>query len=216
MRMVLVPFVVAAFGLPLMAVDGLGASDGAVGGAPDAYLVIGSFDVWLPSFPLLALAIGVTLALSAWNWDHQLNHVYALALPVSRVQYTLAKMSAGVVLALLPATALWLGGHVAAASIVLPEGLRAYPNELGVRFLMAILLSYGLFFALAAGTIKTTLRLATALVVIGVFATVGWDSLAPHVEIVASTNAVDVLMRWVIEAPGPFEVFTGSWALIDV
>jgi hypothetical protein len=125
-------------------------------------------------------------------------------------------MSAGVVLALLPATALWLGGHVAAASIVLPEGLRAYPNELGVRFLMAILLSYGLFFALAAGTIKTTLRLATALVVIGVFATVGWDSLAPHVEIVASTNAVDVLMRWVIEAPGPFEVFTGSWALIDV
>ena len=46
---------------------------------------------------------------------------------------------------------------MAAASLVLPAGLHAYPNELTIRFLFAILVFYALFFAMAAGTIKTTL-----------------------------------------------------------
>lgn len=214
-RMALVPFVVVAFGLPLMATDGLDAPGGA-GGGPDAYAILGALDVWLPYFPLLALAIGVTLALSAWNWDHQLNHVYALALPVSRAEYALQKMIAGATLAAVPALALWLGAHVAASSIALPEGLRAYPNELAVRFLMATLLAYAAFFAMAAGTVKTTMRLVTAVTVVLLFVTVGWETFAPDFERLARTNAVDVLVEWLTTAPGPLEVFTGSWALIDV
>ena len=52
---------------------------------------------------------------------------------------------------------MWIGSHVAAASLSLPAGLNAYPNQLTVRFFFAILVMYGITFALAAGTVKTTL-----------------------------------------------------------
>lgn len=216
MRMVLVPFVVVAFGLPLVATDGLGTPVGAPGTTLEASVILSTIDTWLLYFPLLALAIGVTLALSAWNWDHQLNHVYALSLPVSRSEYALQKMTAGAALAGVPALALWLGAHVASASIALPEGLRTYPNELAIRFLMATLLAYAAFFAMAAGTIKTTMRVVTVAMVVLLFVTVGWETFASDFERLARTNAVDVLVGWLTTAPGPLEVFTGSWALIDV
>ena len=215
-RHALVLLVVASFALPLMAVRGLGSVPGMDGSGLEAYRFVAEFQAWLPFFPILAASIGVTLALSAWNWDHRHGHVYALSLPVTRWEYTLQKMLAGATLALLPALGLWLGNHVATLSVQLPEGLNAYPDELAVRFLFAILLSYAALFALAAGTMRTTIWVLGIFLGFVFFGSVLNDVLAQYIDVFSRVHMVEAVGRWVTEAPGPFEVFTGSWSLIDV
>jgi hypothetical protein len=201
-------FVVAAFALPLLAVQGLGVPPGIVGFG-SAYALAATPTQWLPLFPALAGVIGVTLALTAWTWDHRLGHVYALSLPVERWEYALLKMSAGIVLGLMPAVALWLGAHLAAASVTLPAGLNAYPNQLAFRFFLATVLAYALFFALGSGTIRTTVRVLTVL--LGLVVAVQF---VPGV--LGGSALLDLATDWLVDQGGPFEVFTGSWTLIDV
>lgn len=215
-RHALVPLVMAAFGLPLLAVGGLGTPPGMEAASLEAYRFVNGFQEWLEFFPVLAIGIGATLALSAWNWDHQLNHVYALSLPMTRWEYTLQKLLAGATLALVPAFAMWLGSQLAAASVTLPQGLNAYPNELATRFFFAVVLSYAFCFALAAGTVRTTLVLFGIVFGFIFFGAMANDLLADHVGLFARVNVVELVLEWVVTAPGPFEVFTGSWSLIDV
>lgn len=215
-RLGLIPFIVASFGLPLLAVQGLGTPPGAEGTTVDAYRVVTEFEVWLPFFPLLAVAIGMTLALSAWNWDHRYDHVYALSLPLARWEYAMLKMGAGAALALLPAAAFWIGAHLAAGSVNLPEGLHAYPNLLALRFTLAILVTYGVLFAMAAGTIKTTVWITSAVIGFTVFGSFATDFLAMFFDTFQTTNVVEWAFQLLIDAPGPFELFSGSWTLIDV
>jgi len=215
-RVGLIPFVIASFGLPLMAIDGVGAPPGVDGTILGAYHFIASAQPWLIFFPVLAGAIGAMLALSAWNWDHRHDHVYALSLPVTRWEYVTLKMGAGASLATLPAAALWLGAHLAAASITLPVGLHAYPNQLALRFLLAILLSYAVLFAMAAGTIRTTLWVVSIAAGLVVFGAVATDLLGGFYDLFDRTNVVLVALQWLTRVPGPFEVFTGNWSLIDV
>jgi len=215
-RLALIPFIVAAFGLPLMAVQGLGLVPGMDGPSLEAYRFMSEVQLWLPFFPALAGGIGVTLALTAWNWDHAHRHVYALSLPLTRVEYTMLKMGAGAALALLPAAAFWMGAHVAAMSITIPEGLNAYPNHLALRFFLAILLSYSLLFAMAAGTIRTTIQIVSAVVVFVVAGNIATELLAPYFDLLTRTNIVEFAFEMMMEAPGPFAVFTGNWSLIDV
>lgn len=215
-RLALIPLAMAAFGLPLIVIEGMGTPAGMSTASVDAYTFMGGVDIWLPMFPLLAAAIGTTLALSAWNWDHQLKHVYALSLPISRWEYTAAKFVAGAVLALIPAVGLWLGAHAASASISLPEGLHAYPDELALRFALAVLLSYGLFSAMAAGTVRTTLIVASVAIGFVVFGTMAGEVLGTRYVWFAQNNVVESFVVWLAQAPGPFEVFGGSWSLIDV
>ncbi|MBM4184446.1 MAG: hypothetical protein FJ207_09490 [Gemmatimonadetes bacterium] len=213
-KFLLIPFVVAAFGLPLLVVQGYGWGAGVELGL-EAYRILAAYEVWLPLFPLLAASIGAVIALTAWNWDHRYGHVHALSLPVARWEYAAMKMGAGAALVLVPSAALWIGAHLASASIALPDGLRAYPNLLAFRFFLATLVSYALFFALGAGTIRTTMWVVSAVVglvvggelVRGVLAMV-----APSMDLDVMTNA----LLWVMRAGGPFAVFTGNWALIDV
>ena len=215
-RHVLVLMVVASFALPLMAVEGLGTAAGMDGSGLEAYRIIAGFQAWLIFFPLLAAGVGITLALSSWNWDHQLKHVYALSLPITRWEYTLQKMLAGATLALVPVLGLWLGSHVAVASIDLPDGLNAYPNELAMRFLFAILLAYSAFFAAAAGTVKTTLWVVGSILAFVFLGTIANDALGYYVDYFSRVHVVENVLQWMAYAPGPFEVFTGSWSLIDV
>lgn len=215
-RVALIPLVVAAFGLPLVAVSGLGASPGMSYTALNASAIFGLTSIWLPVFPALAFGIGFMLALSAWNWDHRLEHVYALSLPLTRMEYTLLKMGAGMALALLPVLALWLGAHVAAAAVALPEGLHAYPNQLAMRFLLAVMVAYSAAFAMAAGTVKTTLwvvGLASAFILVGLMSA---DLLASRFDMFGRVDVVESFMVWLFEGSGPFQVFTGNWSLIDV
>jgi len=215
-RVALIPLVVASFGLPLVTVTGLGASPGMTTTSLNVYGIVELVRIWLPVFPTLAAAIGATLALSAWNWDHRLGHVYALSLPLSRMEYTLLKMGAGMALALLPVTALWLGAHVAATAVALPEGLHAYPNQLAFRFLLATMIAYSALFAMAAGTVRTTMwvvGLAAAFVVAGL---IGRDLLLMRPDGFRGFDIVGVVMDWLVEGKGPFQVFSGNWSLIDV
>jgi len=213
-RFGLLPFALAAFGLPLLAVQGLGvpAPEGAM--SMEAYRVVGEFQAWLPLFPALAILIGATLALTAWNWDHQLRHVYALSLPIARWEYSLHKMGAGMALALIPAGAFWVGAHLAAGSLVLPAGLHAYPNQLALRFFASIVVTYGVLFAMAAGTVRTTLAVITGLVGLVVVGSLlqAWTPLLQIVDF----DFASWMLEAAVSAGGPLQVFTGSWMLIDV
>jgi hypothetical protein len=207
-RLVLIPFAIAAFALPLLAIQGLGTFGGAVTLEP--MVALRSIHGWMGLFPSLAAAVGGTLALSAWNWDHQLNHVYSLSLPISRRQYALTRMGAGAVLALLPVGAFWVGSLVASAAVDLPAGLHAYPNAVAFRFLLATMVSYATVFALAAGTIRTTVIVLST--VLGYFVLGGLGVFFPslqHLDLVGNTIHM-------LATAGPFAVFAGSWLFIDV
>ena len=166
-----------------------------------AFDMVRAIEIWSPVFPILAALTGAAFALAAWAWDHNTNHIYALALPIERWRYALLKMAAGAVTLALPVLALFVGAVIATATTTLPEGLRAYPVSLSFRFLFAALIVYAIMFALAAGTMRTTLRVALVLTV-----------LVPLVGVFAFDQIVQILATW----PGPFAVFGGNWMLIDV
>jgi hypothetical protein len=212
----LIPLILAAYALPLLSVQGLGTPPGMDSSTLEAYRIVAGAQIWLPVFPLLAAVIGVTLALSAWNWDHQLGHVHALSLPVPRWRYALLKMGAGATLALLPAAGLWMGAHVATSFVDLPTGLNAYPNQLALRFLAATLVAYGLLFAMAAGTVKTTVWIISVVIGFFILGNVVTDFLVGYFPVLYRTNLLELALEALIRAPGPLQVFTGNWMLIDV
>jgi len=215
-RLVLIPFVVAAFGLPLASVQGLGAGPAGQTISLGTYQIANAIQVWLPIFPFLAVCTGAVLALTSWNWDHQLNHVYALTLPLARWEYVMRKMSAGAMLVLLPAAALWIGALAAAASVALPPGLQAYPNQLALRFLLAVLLSYSIFFAFAAGTVRTTVWVVSAVILFFLASDLLSSGLGLLIPYFRDVNIGSEITAWFFRVGGPFEVFTGNWSLIDV
>jgi len=215
-RFGLIPFILAAFSLPLLTVQGLGMPLWADSASLDAYRIVSQNQDFLMFYPLLALGVGITLALSAWNWDHQLKHVYALSLPVSRMEYTMLKMGAGAALALLPVAGLWLGAHLATMTIALPEGIHAYPNQLATRFALAVLVSYAALFAMAAGTMRTTIYIVSAVIAFFVVGGTSTEFLANYFTVFESRSFLQWAVELLASAPGPFEIFTGSWTLIDV
>jgi hypothetical protein len=217
-RFGLIPFILAAFGLPLLAVQGVTAGPG----SPEASTIqaarlLGQMQQWLPLFPLLATVTGVTLALSAWAWDHRANHVYALTLPVARWEYVGMKMAAGALLLLLPVAAFWTGSLLATSALEIPEGLRAYPTAVAFRFFLAALTLYSLLFALAAGTLRTAIWILGGFVSLAVLGGILPDFLAesffPALE---GWSFLDWFVDAILDWPGPFEVLTGNWMLVDV
>jgi len=217
-RFGLIPFILVAFGLPLLAVQGVMAGPGDPESVTvQAAMLLGRLQQWLPLFPLLATLTGVTLALSAWNWDHRANHVYALTLPLARWHYVGMKMGAGALLLLLPFVAFWAGCLLATSALEIPEGLRAYPSAVAFRFLLSSLSLYALFFALGAGTLRTAiwiLGVFTALAVLGgIIPGFLAETFFPALE---GWSFLDWFVEAALEWPGPFEVLTGSWMLVDV
>lgn len=217
-RFGLVPFILAAFGLPLLTVQGVNSISGdSAEAAVSAGRLFSQMLPWTPLFPLLASLVGVTVALSAWNSDHRGDHVYALTLPLPRWRYVGLKLGAGASLLLIPFFACWLGCLLATASIQIPEGLRAYPTAVSLRFLLSSLILFMVLFAMAAGTMRTALWVIggfTALAVLG--GTVPEflaNTMLPSLE---GWSFLDWFVKAALEWPGPFEVLTGSWMLVDV
>lgn len=210
-RFHLLPLLVVAFGLPLLSVQGLGQLEGR---EIHSYLAIPQ--LWAGFFPFLAAVVGATVALTAWSWDHKHDHVYALSLPLPRWEYVLLKMGAGMALLLPLAVALWVGSVAAVAFLELPEGLHAYPHLLGLRFLMASTLAYGILFAMGGGTVRTAMFLVTGVLAIVVLGEIGAEALQRTYPVLENFHfggwIYDRLVTW----PGPFEVFAGNWLLIDV
>ncbi len=201
-RLALLPGVVIAFSLPVLSVQGAGDSR-----LPYWVLRgVGGYGVW---FPALAAALGLLVAVTAWREDHRGGHVYALSLPVERWRYALLRFAAGAVLLAGPIVALWLGSLLATAAASIPPTLRAYPNAVALRFALAALVAYGLFFAVSAGTARTA-----TYVLGGVAALIAFDVLLQAAG--ANVSVSREVWAWLTRAPGPMAVFTGRWMLIDV
>lgn len=182
----------------------------------DAYDMIGMAQVWAPSFPLLAAVTGAAFGLTAWTWDHSSNHVYALSLPMPRWEYVLLKMAAGALLLAIPIGATMVGAIVATTITSIPEGIQAYPIAFAGRFLMGASLIYAITFALAAGTIKTTVRIFVGVMLVMVFGTLFVGFLKTTMNLEGLQTPLEILSDALLNWPGPFNVFGGSWMLIDV
>lgn len=198
--------VLAAFALPILSVQQAGDPDRT---AWEARMLLNSVQSWSVLYPALATAIALFLALAAWGPDHRGRHVYALALPVPRWHYALQRFGAGIVLLAAPALALLFGAILASTTSSIPHGLRAYPVELAVRFTLALLVAYSVFFAISAGTTRTAgyvLSIIAAVIVIQVLAS------AAGIELHLLPFLGDRVLLW----PGPLEIFSGRWMLIDV
>ncbi len=214
-RFGLIPFILAAFALPLLTVQGIGGIDPSTMALSNYRTAVG-YNAWLPMIPALAAALGTTLALSAWSWDHNLKHVYALSLPIARWRYAIMKMGAGAALALLPVAAFGAGCLIASASVNLPVGLHAYPVALTVRFLFGTMLAYGMLFALAAGTIRTTVVIFSGVALLLLFAIPLTHLATATFPSMQQTNVAEWFFSNLVDLPGPLSIFTGNWALIDV
>ena len=214
-RFAVVPFVLAGFGLPLLAVRQAHASAarspfGAAG------TMIDSLQMWLPLFPITAALLGLTLGLGAWSWDHRSNHVYALSLPVTRWEYALLKLAAGVIVLLIPVAAVLAGVSLGVALIDVPAGLHAYPFAFTFRFLLAALIVFAAAFALAAGTVKTTTRVLSGLVLFLIFGSIAVGFVEQAFGIEDMWTPIEMLHAAFGRWPGPFHVFGGNWMPIDV
>jgi hypothetical protein len=160
-------------------------------------------------YALAAGLIGLLLAAMAWTPDHAGRHVYALSLPVERWKYVAMRFAAGAATLGAPVLTLWLGAMIALGSVEIPAGLQTHPIALVVRFALASLLAYGVFFSISSGTKRTA---GIILGVLGalVLSEIVFDGLGIHIS--PFLWFIDAVMS----APGMFGVFNSRWMLIDV
>jgi len=205
-RLIIVVGTVAAFALPVISMQGASASDR---GPLQTQELLRAVQSWGTLYPVLAAALGLLVAIATWAADHRGRHIHALTLPIPRWRYVLLRFGAGMTLLTAPVLAVLLGAVLATAMATIPPGLQGYPIALALRFAIAVLVAYAVFFAISAGTARTAgviLGTIGALVLIQILANianVGLDLLA-------------VLQLVVLNWPGPFAVFTGRWMLVDV
>ena len=197
---------VVAFALPLMTVQGAGTADARW---IEVRQLLDDQRSWAQWYPLLALALGLLVGTSAWTNDHRVRHVYALTLPLPRWRFVLLRYGAGLVLLVAPMLALAVGAGVAASAATVPSGLHAYPVALSIRFALAVVVAYSIFFAISSGTTRTAgyvLSVVGAVVVVQLLFRVSGGS----------TNLLTAIFDRMVTWPGPFEIFSGRWMLIDV
>lgn len=205
-RLLIAASLVAAFALPILTVQGFGIADPTVWDARSILRAAESRSVW---YAVLAAGLGLLLATSAWSADHRGNHVYALSLPVARWRFVALRFAAGGVLLLVPVVAFWAGALLASAALSLPYGLHAYPTALALRFALATVVAYAVFFAISSGTTRAAgvvLAIVSGLVVVQVLLH------GANVDIDFLQDLFGRAVSW----PGPFGVFAGRWALIGV
>jgi len=205
-RLIVVLGTVAAFALPIISLQGAARADrGPLEGAE----LLNTLQKWGVLYPVLAAALGLLVALATWAPDHRGRHVHALSLPLARWRYVLLRFGGGAVLLAAPILAVLAGALLGTGTATIPIGLQGYPLSLALRFAVAVLVAYAVFFAVSAGTART------AGIILGVIGAV------LLVQIIASAASVDlellgrfqiVVLNW----PGPLAIFTGRWMLIDV
>jgi hypothetical protein len=160
-------------------------------------------------FPLLALIAGATMAGTAWAADQRGQHVYALSLPVPRWYYALLRFAAGLLLLIPIALCVWIGAIVAVKAASIPEGLTSYVAPMTLRFILSMLVTYALLFAVVAAPKRVQQIVLAAFVLL-----IGLQVIAVLAGIKADIlgNTIGRLFEW----PGPFQVIAGPWMLIDL
>jgi len=214
----MLPVLIAAFGLPMMAGRAAWGAEYSVDSlqTQSAWTVVSDAAAYGLTFPILAAITGAVLGLTAWSWDHKYNHLYALSLPVSRWKYSVLKFGGGVILVGATSATFAAGAGISASLATLPTGLQTYPGALAIHFFVASLTAYALLFSLASGTIKTAMIVIGSVIAFigfgdGVFALLGnfWAPLA-------QTDMVQLAYLILIENDGPLSIFAGNWMLFDV
>jgi hypothetical protein len=213
-RWPLAPVILLAFGLPLFVLR-LADVFGPAGTRVPPAMVIHMQGEWSFVFPFLALITGVMIALTAWSWDHQGRHVYALSLPVSRGRYSMLKLAAGMTMLLLPVIALAVGTMAGLAATPVPTGLHAYPLSFVARFLLAATIVYAATFAAASSTVRTTAIILVLFVLVVIFGTVFVSFLQEALHDHSIVTPIELLYTALARWPGPFNVFGGNWLIID-
>jgi len=217
-RWPMLPVLIAAFGLPMMAGRFTWGRTYSVEALESraAWTILQEAGAFALTFPFLAVLTGIVVALTAWNWDHKAGHVYTLSLPISRWRYATMKFVTGLFMVGGTAGIFLSGASITSSLASLPPGLNTYPVGLSVHFFLASLTTYAIFFALAAGTIRTAVIVMSTAIAL-TFAGPGMVALAsqfvPALEGVSPTAYVASLL---FEGPGPLSIFGGSWMLIDV
>jgi len=183
---------IAAFALPLVSVQGAARADSNPLQAGELLQAVQS---WGTLYPVLAAALGLLVAIATWAPDHRGRHVHALSLPLPRWRYVLLRFGAGATLLAAPIVAVSAGALL--------------PGALAIRFALAVLVAYAVFFAVSAGTART------AGIILGLIGSV------ILVQIIAGVANVDLdlfgrVQVLVLNWPGPLAIFTGRWMLIDV
>ena len=205
-RLIVAVGTIAGFALPLVSLQGAARADRS---PLEAEALLHAVQAWGVLYPLLAAALGLLVAIVTWAPDHRGRHIHALTLPLARWRYVLLRFATGATVLAGPILGVTIGALIAVAAATLPPGLHGYPLALAVRFALAVLVAYALFFAVSAGTARTAgiiLGVISAIVVVQVFASVA------NLELNLADHLQMVLTNW----PGPLAVFTGRWMLIDV
>jgi hypothetical protein len=205
-RLFVVLGTVAAFAIPLLSLQGAARADR---GALQAQDLLRAVQSWGSLYPLLAAALGLLMAIASWASDHRGRHVHALTLPLPRWRYVLLRFGAGLVLLAPAIVAVLVGASLAVITATIPAGFQGYPLALAIRFALAVLVAYAVFFAISAGTARTAGFILAAIAAVVL------------VQVIVSIASIDLdLLRIaqlvLLEGPGPLAVFTGRWMLIDV
>ncbi len=205
-RLIIVLATVAGFALPIISVQGAAQSERSPLRVAE---LLDAVQKWGVLYPVLAAALGLLVAITTWAPDHRGRHVHALSLPLPRWRYVLLRFSGGAVLLAAPALAVLAGSLLATGTATIPPGLQGYPVALALRFALAVVVAYAVFFAVSAGTART------AGVILGL---IGGVILVQTIANVANLNLdlFDRLQILVLNWPGPLAIFTGRWMLIDV
>lgn len=203
-RLFIVAGTVAAFAVPILSVQSLGGPEPALSGD-----LLAAMQSWSVVYPTLAGALGLLAAMRAWAPDHAGRHVYALILPLPRWRYVWLRFSAGLVLLAAPASAIALGAVLATSIATLPAGLHGYPIGLAIRFTLALLVAYAVFFAISSGTARTA---GLILALFGALAATQVLASAANLDLPIAVSALQGIFGW----PGPLGIFAGRWMLIDV
>jgi len=205
-RLIVVLGTVAGFALPIVSLQGAARADRSPLQAQELLRAVQS---WGSLYPVLAAALGLLVAIATWAPDHRGKHVHALSLPLPRWRYALLRFGSGVTVLAAPILAVSIGALLATAMATIPAGLQGYPLALALRFALAVLVAYAVFFAVSAGTARTAgiiLGVIGALIVVQIVATVA------NVELDLLGRLQIAILNW----PGPLAVFTGRWMLVDV
>ena len=197
---------VAAFALPLVSVQGAARADASPLQAGE---LLQSVQSWGTLYPVLAAALGLLVAIATWAPDHRGRHVHALSLPLPRWRYVLLRFGGGATLLAAPVIAVAASALLATWSATIPAGLQGYPVALAIRFALAVLVAYAVFFAVSAGTARTAgiiLGLIGGIILVQIIAGVA------NIDLDLFGRLQVVVLNW----PGPLAIFSGRWMLIDV
>src|SRR5881392_3884540 len=151
-RLIVLLGTITGFALPIISLQGAAGADRNPLAAQELLRAVQS---WGTLYPVLATTLGLLAAIATWAPDHRGRHIHALSLPLPRWRYVSLRFGAGAALLAAPIVAVSAGALLATWSATIPAGLQGYPVALAVRFALAVLVAYAVFFAVSAGTART-------------------------------------------------------------